>query len=126
LSPADSHDRGIGLAVAQGYAEAGAAAIAIIHSSEKTAPLAQQRAEELQAKYPATKAKAYKANVAEAAEIEAATAQVFDDFGRLDVVVVNAGVYTDTKALEMKPQEAQNITGVNYFGALYTAQAAAR
>jgi NAD(P)-dependent dehydrogenase (short-subunit alcohol dehydrogenase family) len=80
----------------------------------------------LHAKYPATIVKAYKADVANADEIEAVTKQVFDDFAKLDVVVVNAGVYTDTKALEMKPQEAQYITGVNYFGALYTAQAAAR
>jgi sorbose reductase len=80
----------------------------------------------LHAKYPATTAKAYKADVAEPGEIEAVTKQVFDDFERLDVVVVNAGVYTDTKALEMKPEEAQHITGVNYFGALYTAQAAAK
>jgi sorbose reductase len=63
--------------------------------------------------------------VSNSEEIDAVTKQVFEEFGRLDVVVVNAGVYTDTPALEMKPEEAQYINGVNHLGALYTAQSAA-
>lgn len=110
----------------QGYAEAAAAGIAIIHSSEATAALANERAAEIERKYPGTKVRAYKANVANAKEIEDVTKKVFADFGRLDIVVANAGVYTETPALEMLPEEAQYVTGVNYFGPLYTAQAAAR
>lgn len=110
----------------QGYAEASAAGIAIIHSSEATANLANERAIEIERKYPRTKVRAYKANVANAKEIEDVTKKVFEDFGRLDIVVANAGVYTETPALEMSPEEAQHVTGVNYFGPLYTAQAAAR
>lgn len=68
----------------------------------------------------------YQADVSKAQEIEDVTRRVFADFGRLDVVVANAGVYTETPALDMKPEEAQFVTGVNYFGPLYTAQAAAR
>ncbi|KAF8249062.1 NAD(P)-binding protein [Wilcoxina mikolae CBS 423.85] len=119
-------NRGIGFAICQGYAEAGARGIAIIHSSEKTSALATQRALEIQAAYPTTTAKAYKADVSSSEEIDAVTKQVFEEFGRLDIVVVNAGVYTDTPALDMKPEEAQYINGVNHLGALYTAQAGAR
>jgi len=118
--------RGIGLAVCQGYAEAGAAGIAMIHSSGATAELASERAAEIQKKHPKTIVRIYRANVAIAKDIEDATRQVFSDFGRLDVVVANAGVYTETPALEMSSEEAQHVTGVNYFGPLYTAQAAAR
>lgn len=110
----------------QGYAEAGAAGIAIIHSSEATAELANERALEIEKQYPRTKVRAYKADVANAKEIEDVTKRVFADFGRLDIVVANAGVYTETPALDMLPEEAQFVTGVNYFGPLYTAQAAAR
>lgn len=85
-----------------------------------------QRALEIQTAYPGTTAKAYKADVSNSGEIGTVTKEVFDEFGRLDVVVVNAGVYTDTPALDMKPEEAQYINGVNHLGALYTAQAAAR
>jgi len=118
-------NRGIGFAVCQGYAEAGAS-IAMIHSSEKTAALAITRANQLREAFPNVRVQVYSADVAKSDEIEAVTAQVFQDFGHLDVVVVNAGVYSDTKALDMKPDEAEFVTGVNYLGALYTAQAGAR
>ncbi|RPB16669.1 NAD(P)-binding protein [Morchella conica CCBAS932] len=119
-------NRGIGLAVATGFAEAQAAGLAIIHSCAATADLAATRAAEIHAKYPHTEVRVYQADVSKAQEIEDVTRRVFADFGRLDVVVANAGVYTETPALDMKPEEAQFVTGVNYFGPLYTAQAAAR
>jgi sorbose reductase len=97
-----------------------------VHSSAATAKLASERATEIENKYPKTKVRIYSANVANAHEIEDVIKKAFGDFGRLDVVVANAGVYTETPALEMKPDEAQYVTGVNYFGPLYTAQAAAR
>lgn len=54
------------------------------------------------------------------------TKEVFAKFGGLDVVVVNAGVYSDDLALEMTPEHAVHINAVNHLGALYTAQSAAR
>lgn len=68
----------------------------------------------------------YCADVSNASAIEAATRAAYKDFGRLDVVVANAGRYTDTPALEMGEEEARFVTGANYFGPLFTAQAAAR
>ena len=122
----DKYRRGIGLAIVQGFAEAGAAAVAIIHSSAAQADAAAEAAETIHKKYPQTTIPVLRADVGQASEIEAATQKVFEQFGRLDVVVANAGVYTDTPALEMTPDEAQQITNVNYFGVLYTAQCAAR
>ncbi|KAL7273060.1 hypothetical protein RUND412_004108 [Rhizina undulata] len=119
-------NRGIGYAVAQGYAEARAAGLAIIHSSASSASLASERAQELEKQYPWTKVRVYQADVSKPQEIEDATKKAFEDFGRLDVVVANAGVYTDTPVLDMSSKEAEFVTGVNYFGPLYTAQAAAR
>lgn len=68
----------------------------------------------------------YACDVSDPVAIETTTNRVAAEFGRLDVVVVNAGLYSDAKALDMAPEEAQKVTAVNYFGALYTAQAAAR
>ncbi|CCX08804.1 Similar to Probable NADP-dependent mannitol dehydrogenase; acc. no. P0C0Y5 [Pyronema omphalodes CBS 100304] len=119
-------NRGIGLAVCQGYAEAGARAIAIIHSSEETSALAKEKAKEITEAYPACSVEAFKADVSKTEEIEAVTKEVFAKFGGLDVVVVNAGVYSDDLALEMTPEHAVHINAVNHLGALYTAQSAAR
>jgi len=117
---------GIGYAIAQGYAEAGAAGLAIIHSSQKTSAMAEQRAGELRASWPATEVAVYACDVSDPVAVETTTNRVASEFGRLDVVVANAGLYSDAKALDMAPEEAQAVTAVNYFGALYTAQAAAR
>lgn len=68
----------------------------------------------------------YQADVSVAAEIDAAVERAVEELGGLDVVVVNAGVYDDALALEVTPEVAQSIAGVNYLGALYTAQAGAR
>lgn len=100
--------------------------MAIIHSNAAQAAAAVEAAETIHKKYPQTTIQVLRADVGQASEIEAATQKVFEQFGRLDVVVANAGVYTDTPALEMTPEEAQQITNVNYFGVLYTAQSAAR
>jgi sorbose reductase len=118
--------RGIGLAIGQSFAEAGAHALALVHSSVSQAAAAERAVQELRTLYPSTVIVLYRADVSLASEIEEVVQKVVKEFARLDVVVANAGVYTDTPALDMTPEEAQQITNVNYFGVLYTAQSAAR
>ncbi|KAJ5081539.1 hypothetical protein NUU61_009803 [Penicillium alfredii] len=113
--------RGIGLAVATAYTEAGAK-IAILYRTTASTP---KTAEELASKYQ-TEARAYQADVTIPEEISAAIDQVVKDFGKLEVVVANAGVCSEHAGEEYTPKEFQEMMDVNVNGAFYTAQAAAR
>jgi NAD(P)-dependent dehydrogenase (short-subunit alcohol dehydrogenase family) len=59
-------------------------------------------------------------------EISGAIDQIVKDFGKLDVIVANAGICSEHAAEEYTPEEFQEIMNVNVNGAFYTAQAAAR
>ncbi|KAJ5403625.1 hypothetical protein N7509_003496 [Penicillium cosmopolitanum] len=113
--------RGIGLAVATAYAEAGAK-IALLYRTTTTAP---KTAKELSSRYQ-TEAHAYKADVTAPEEISAAIDQIVQDFGRLDVILANAGICSEHAAEDYTPEEFQEIMNVNVNGAFYTAQAASR
>ena len=71
------------------------------------------------------KCQAYQADVTVPAQISAAIQQVVQDFGKLDVVVANAGICSEHAGDEYTPEEFQEIMDVNVNGAFYTAQAAA-
>ncbi|KAL6229639.1 hypothetical protein BDW75DRAFT_249449 [Aspergillus navahoensis] len=113
--------RGIGLEVSRGLAEAGAH-VAIIYNSS---PTAIETAAEIAASNNVT-ARAYKANVTDQAEIEAAIQQIKRDFGQLDIIVVNSGITTNIPAEEYSVEEWRKIMDVNLDGAFYSAQAAAK
>ncbi|KAE8154859.1 oxidoreductase [Aspergillus avenaceus] len=113
--------RGIGLSVATAYAEAGAK-IAILY---RTTTTAHQTAEDLASKYQ-TQARAYQADVTVPGETSAAIDQIAKDFGKLDVIVANAGICSEHAAEDYTPAEFEEVMNVNVNGAFYTAQAAAR
>ncbi|OJJ07890.1 hypothetical protein ASPVEDRAFT_89121 [Aspergillus versicolor CBS 583.65] len=113
--------RGIGLAVATAYAEAGAQIALLYRTTTTTVKTAENIASEYQ-----TKARAYQADVTVPKEIGAAIDQIVQDFGKLDVIVANAGICSEHAAEEYTPEEFQEIMNVNVNGAFYTAQAAAR
>jgi sorbose reductase len=64
--------------------------------------------------------------VQDSAAIGATIDSVLADFGRLDIVVANAGVTLEKDALEYTPDEFRRVMSVNLDGAFYTAQAAGR
>ena len=96
--------------------------IAILYRTTTTAP---KTAEELASKYN-TVCRAYQADVTIPTEISAAIDAVVHDFGKLDVIVANAGICSEHPAEEYTPQEFQEIMDVNINAAFYTAQAAAK
>lgn len=115
-------NRGIGLDVANGLAEAGAQ-IAIIYRSSKSG--GEAAAAQISRKHK-VKVIAYQADVADPAAIEAAISSVVNDFGRLDIVIANAGICTEVDALDFTPKQFRDLMGVNLDGAFYTAKAAAK
>jgi sorbose reductase len=113
--------RGIGLEVSKALAEAHAD-VAIIYSTSKDA---ESIAAEI-ASANKVKCRAYKADVTSASEIEGCVKQIAIDFGKLDVMVANAGIATHYAAEDYTPDQFSEIMKVNLDGAFYTAQAAAR
>ncbi|KAK0647766.1 Sorbose reductase SOU1 [Lasiodiplodia hormozganensis] len=119
--------RGIGLAVAHALVEAGAQGVAVIYSSTpdaEAAAIAKDIATHSQGG-TATNVRAYQSSVQDKASITATLNQIEKDFGRLDVVIANAGVADITPAEEVGEDKWRKLMGVNLDGAMYTAQAAA-
>lgn len=96
--------------------------VALIYNTSKTA---DQTAAEI-AKENNVTARAYQANVANQQDIEAAIDKIVQDFGRLDIVVVNSGVTSNVPAENYTVEQWRKIMDINLDGAFYTAQAAAR
>lgn len=113
--------RGIGLEVVRGMAEAGAD-VALLYTSTKDAPEIAAKV----SKETGRRIKAYKSDVANRSEIAATINQVAEEFGRLDVVIANAGTCTNRPNLEYDEESWARDNRVNYDGVMWTAQAAGK
>lgn len=68
--------------------------------------------------------KAYKSDVSSKDTIAGTVDQIVKDFGKLDIMVANAGIATHHDGLEYSVEQWQEIMKINLDGAFYTAQAA--
>jgi len=104
--------RGIGRATAETFAREGAkVAVADMDLAE---------VESLGADYFPVKV-----NVADRASVEAMIAGVKEKFGRLDIVVNNAGIIKDQQLLKTRPEEFDAVIDVNLKGVFNVTQTAA-
>jgi len=112
--------RGIGRELAHGFAEAGA----IVVGCARDLPRAEATAGELRTKGHETLAVAADVTRPEdcAALVDAAVAR----YGRLDILVCNAGVNVKKKAIDFSPAEFDTVINGNLRAYFLTAQAAAR
>jgi len=106
---------GIGRAIAERLASEGANLLAV----DREADAAEALAGDL-------KAQAFAGDVADPATAAGAVEAAVQAFGRVDVVVCNAGITDRAPFLEMTPEFFERVIGVNLKGAFYFAQAAAR
>jgi NAD(P)-dependent dehydrogenase (short-subunit alcohol dehydrogenase family) len=106
--------RGIGFATARLFAKHGAR-VAILDLDEAGA---RRAAEELGEGHVGVAC-----NVADLESCKRAARQVLDAFGKLDVLVNNAGISQPVKTMEITPQDWQRIVDVNMTGVLYLSQA---
>lgn len=60
-----------------------------------------------------------KVNTANYAEVEEAAKRAFDAFGRIDVLVNNAGITRDSTLKKMTPEQWQQVIDVNLTGVFY-------
>jgi NADP-dependent 3-hydroxy acid dehydrogenase YdfG len=99
--------RGVGAAVARAFHEAGAR-VALASRTEDDLGL--------------ERALALRCDVRDPAGVEAAVGAAVERFGRLDVVVANAGVGAYGPFLQMDPGDVEAMIDVNLKGTLYTAR----
>ena len=73
-----------------------------------------------------TQARAIRADVAREAEVEAMLAEMLGAWGRVDILVSNAGLQRDAPFTEMTLEQWNTVLGVNLTGMFLCARAAAR
>ncbi len=100
--------RGIGAAIAREAAAQGAdVAFTYLSSAEKAEAIAQELTQN------GIKARAYRSDASSFAEAEALVKQVLEDFGRIDVLINNAGITRDNLMLRMSEEQWDEVMRVN-------------
>jgi 3-oxoacyl-[acyl-carrier protein] reductase len=113
--------RGIGRAIALALATEGAK---IVVNYARSSPAAGEVVEEIVA--AGGEAIALQADVSQAAEVDSLIQQTIEKFGRLDVLVNNAGITRDTLLLRMKPEDWQAVIDLNLTGVFLCTRAASK
>ncbi|MCY7407047.1 MAG: 3-oxoacyl-[acyl-carrier-protein] reductase [Alkalinema sp. CAN_BIN05] len=113
--------RGIGRATALALASEGAAVMVNYASSSSAAA-------EVVAEIEANggRAIAFKANVANSDEVDKLIAATMEKFGRIDVLVNNAGITRDTLLLRMKLEDWQAVIDLNLTGVFLCTRAVSK
>ncbi len=109
--------RGIGRSLAESFAKLGAKVVV----TDLDQALCEQVAKEISAD-----AIGVKANVTSAEDIEALFQATVEKFGRVDVVVNNAGITRDTLMIRMDEKDWDMVLDINLKGAFLVTKAAAR
>ncbi len=116
--------RGIGREIARELAAAGMNVV-VNSSSEKSLPAAEALAAEIAGQF-GVEAVAVAANVADEAEANALIAAAADAFGRVDVLVNNAGITRDGLAASMGDEDFDAVIDINLKGTFHCCRAAAK
>jgi NADP-dependent 3-hydroxy acid dehydrogenase YdfG len=98
----------------------GAAIARKLHEADASVGLLSRRGDDLGLE----RALGIACDVRDRSAVEAATDAVVDRFGRLDIVIANAGVGAYGPFLELDPEQLEAMIDVNLKGTLYTAAAA--
>ncbi len=114
-------NKGIGRAIALGFAREGAS-VAVHYSSDATA--ATQVGKEIAALH--ARSLLLKADVRRPAEVQEMARQVLQEFGRLDILVTNAGVSTMNYTVDLSEEEWDLNMDVNAKGVFLCCQAVVR
>jgi 3-oxoacyl-[acyl-carrier protein] reductase len=113
--------RGIGHAIALRLASEGAR-VASVSRSEETS---RRTADEINATHPDT-AKSYAVDVADHAAVQETGAKILADFGRVDILINNAGVTRDGLSMRMSMEDWDTVLDTNLRGAFSFTQAVMR
>jgi len=112
--------QGIGAETARLFAQGGAKVVLVDWNEDA----AQEIAAEINGN--GGSALAAKCDVSKREDVEAAVGLAVKEFGRLDVMVNNAGITRDSSLLKMEPHQWDQVIAVNLTGVFNCAQVAAR
>ena len=113
--------RGVGRAIATAFGEQGADVVVNYSSSQKAADEVVEKIKSF-----GSRAIAIRADVAKKAEVEALTKAAIEEFGRIDVLVNNAGFTRPAMMLKMTEDEWDQVLDIHLKGAFLCSQAAAQ
>lgn len=113
---------GIGYALCQAFARAGA----FVALNDISAPLCQTAAQQINEALGTEQVIPYAGNVADVAAVQTICRAFFEQTGRLDIAIANAGITNYGEFLSCTPEDFDQLTSVNLRGSFFTAQAAAR
>ena len=112
--------RGIGKVLAIAYAEAGASVVA----ADLDGQTARQTADEI--RKMGRKALAVQVDVVSKADVQAMVKAAVDEFGKLDILLNNAGICRHAAAEEMSEPDWDEVVAIDLKGVFLCSQAAAR
>lgn len=113
--------RGIGRAIALHLARAGASVVCNYATSREKA---EALVEEI--RQTGGTAIAYQADVRCFAEVEKMVQEVIAQFGRIDILINNAGINRDQLILEMTPEQWREVIETNLYGTFHCTKAVAQ
>src|SRR5215472_638376 len=109
--------QGIGRACALALAEGGASVALAARNEEKLAGVAK----EIESK--GGQAATFRMDVSNEADVKAAVKAALERFGKIEILVNNAGVTRDTLLMRMKKEDWDTVIQTNLSGAFHTTQA---
>jgi len=112
--------RGVGKAIAEAYGKAGANVVVNYSSSEKSALDVVKTIQD-----SGSKAIAVKADVAQKEDVKRLVQAAIDEFGRIDIIVNNAGFTRPAMMLKMEEDQWDQVVDIHLKGAFLCSQAAA-
>lgn len=112
--------QGVGRAYALAFARRGAKVVANDLADDAVEALVSQIREE------GGEAISHKTNIASAEGGESLTAAALDAWGRIDVLIHNAGILRDSTFAKLAPEQLDAVMAVHLLGSFYTAQPAFR
>lgn len=111
--------RGLGEGIALEFARTGTTVVCVdLNGAEETA----RRAQELGGAGSVSE----RVDVTDSAAVDRLVESVVERFGRLDVIVNNAGVYTYGEIADTSDEDVRRILDINFFGTFNCCRAAAR
>ena len=112
--------RGVGKAIAEAYGKAGADVVVNYSSSEKAAQDVVKTIQD-----SGSKAISVKADVAKKEDVKFLVQAAIDEFGRIDIIVNNAGFTRPAMMLKMEEDQWDQVVDIHLKGAFLCSQAAA-
>lgn len=101
--------QGLGKAVAGKLAVDGAIVVLVAHDKDKLDQVAIELGE---------KAHAYQCDVSDAAQVKQTTQQILKEFGKIDILINNAGIWTDEELERTDPARRKKVLEVNALGTI--------